>query len=128
MNEISVLIDYVGDRDFIYQKIDGLQVVASVGVEFNGGIDSIRSYMNDIFYKSPDYDPTRSEFNYYERYILLFDKKLNIVEVRKLKSRYTTSEYYDPILINGLKHSTGHWRKTVEGRDWYVYIVGYRVF
>jgi hypothetical protein len=81
-----------------------------------------------IYFTVAAYDPTRAEFNYYEYFILLFDKDLNIVEVRKLKGKHTKSEYYDSILIDGLKQSNSHWHKIVNGKHWYIYIVGYRIF
>ncbi|MDR1003548.1 MAG: hypothetical protein LBL97_00850 [Prevotellaceae bacterium] len=117
-------------KSFFYIREDGsrIKVHSKAGIKFNGDRDSLRHYMNNMFYNSPDYDPDRAEFNYYEYFVLLFDKDLNVIEVRQQKRQYTTSEYYDRIFIDGLKKSKGMWHKTIEGRKWYISIIGYRVF
>ncbi|MDR1004650.1 MAG: hypothetical protein LBL97_06575 [Prevotellaceae bacterium] len=123
---------YTAGTSQFYVKEDGTRVKIPLplkkDIEFNGGKDSLKSYMNHLYYYGPAYDPTLPDFNYNESYYILFDNDLNIIEVRKAKKRPHASEYYDRIFIDGLKKSKNMWHKIIEGRKWYVALVSYRVF
>jgi hypothetical protein len=119
------------NKEVTYQKKDGSKIKAYLGgVEFNGNRDSLRHYLNNIFYNSPYYDSTQEDaFNRREIFFLLFDSELNIVEVRIKRSPYDLSyAYYYHIFIDGLKRSKGQWHKTVKGEKWYIGMIPYLVF
>lgn len=112
----------------IYYRINGRQKTAYPGgVEFNGGRDSLSAYLISKYVNHPDYN--YDEFNVNEYFFMLFDKDLNIKEIRIMHKKYAPKErpYYDSIFINALKSTAGMWHKTVENQKWYIYLHRQRV-
>ena len=121
------IAERIDSTEVYYVKKEGEKLVSYFrGVEFNGGCDSLSAYLNDVYYNHPSY-------NYEEYYMLsiffiLFDKNLNIVEVRIMKRPHNEKFYYDSILIVALKNTTGMWHKTVEDKEWYTYLHRQRIY
>lgn len=106
-----------------YMTLDGRKVIAHIahGVEFNFGKDSLNSYVEKHYYNQEDYDYI--ELNQRIIFSILFDKDLNIVEVRQLPHKFLHKEdCYKKLFVDVLKSTKGMWRKTVEGKEWYVYL------
>ena len=113
----------------LYYPINGEEkTVYFGGVEFNGGRDSLSEYLLSKYVNHPDYN--YNEYNVYEHFFILFDKDLNIKEIRIMHRKYAGKErpYYDTIFINALKGKTGMWRKTVENQKWYIYLHRQRIY
>lgn len=113
----------------LYYPINGEEkTVYFGGVEFNGGRDSLSEYLLSKYVNHPDYN--YNEYNVYEHFFILFDKDLNIKEIRIMHRKYAGKErpYYDTIFINALKGTTGMWRKTVENQKWYIYLHRQRIY
>lgn len=60
-----------------------------------------------------------------ELFIILFDEKLNIIEIRntKLINQNVKSEYFD-IINEKIKNTQGLWKKKKESK-WYYYYINY---
>ena len=115
------------DNKDIYFCEDGKKIIAYFrGVEFNGGRDSLSAYLNDVYYNHPSYN--YEEYYMLSSFFILFDKNLNIVEVRIMKRPHNEEFYYDNILIEALKSTTGMWHKTVDDKEWYIYLHSQRIY
>lgn len=113
----------------LYYSVNGKKKTAYFGgVEFNGGRDSLSEYLLSKYVNHPDYN--YNEYNVYEHFFILFDKDLNIKEIRIMHTKYAGKErpYYDTIFINALKGTTGMWHKTVENQKWYIYLHRQRIY
>jgi len=113
----------------IYYSVNGeKKTVYSGGIEFNSGRDSLSEYLLSKYVNHPDYN--YNEYNVYEHFIILFDKDLNIKEIRIMHRKYAGKErpYYDTIFINALKGTAGMWHKTVENQKWYIYLHWQRIY
>lgn len=105
-----------------YITLEGQRINAYFlnGVEFNAGKDSLENYVKKFYYNQEGYDYV--ELNQRIIFSILFDKKLNIIEVRQIPPRFMRKEeLYKRLITNTLKGTTGMWRKTIENKDWYVY-------
>ena len=124
-NPISYLIE---SRKTIYFFENGKKVIAYLGgVEFNGGQDSLSTYLLTKYVNHPDYN--YNEYNMIEYFFILFDRNLEIKEVRIMKKKQDEKRfYYDNIFIDAFKSTNGMWHKTVEGKRWYIYMHQIRVY
>lgn len=70
-----------------------------------------------------------NEYNIIEHFSVLFDKDLNIVEIRISHRQFANNRrfYYDNVLMEAIKKTKSQWRKTVDGKKWYVCFFSYRV-
>ena len=115
------------DNKNIYYTEKGKKIITYIGeIEFNEGKDSLAAYLNDVYYNHPSYN--YEEYNMWSLFFILFDKNLNIVEVRIMKRPRNEEFYYDSIFIEALKSTAGMWHKTVEGKEWYIYLHGQRIW
>lgn len=117
------------DDRVIYYSANGEKKMAYFGgVEFNGGQDSLSAYLLSRYVNHPDYN--YDEYNVYEYFVILFDKDLNIKEIRIMHKKYAGNErpYYDTIFINELKSTAEMWHKTVENQEWYTYLHRQKVY
>jgi len=117
------------DNKTTYYSENGEKIIAYVGgVEFNGGRDSLSAYLLTKYVNHPSYN--YEEYNVYEYFVILFDKNLDIKEVRIMYRKYADNErfYYDNIFIDALKSTTGMWHKTVENQEWYTYLYRQRIY
>lgn len=109
---------------------NGEKKIAHIGgVEFIEGRDSLISYIKRVYYKNPNYYKY-GEFNVLERFFVLFNKKLEIVEVRIMYRQYANNErfYYDSIFVNAIKSTSGMWYKTVKDKNYYTYLIQIKDF
>ena len=124
---ISYILDQ--NRDAYYRE-DGKKIIAyyNRGVEFNGGRDSLSEYLSEKYVNHPSYD--YHEYNMIEYFIILFNKNLDIIEVRIVyRSGYNNKRfYYDSIFVDAIKSTSEMWHKTVENQEWYVYLHRQRVY
>lgn len=121
-----VIIENVNGEVF-YVKENGERIrVYSKTIEFNGGKDSLSAYLGKKYINHPDYNYT--DYNMLETFFVLFDEKLNIVEVRIMKRPHNEKFYYDSIFIDALKSTKGMWYKIVENKEWYYYMHRQRVY
>jgi hypothetical protein len=118
------IINRIGSDSIIsYIKEDGTTLISYMGgVEFSGGRESLKAYLDSAYYNNPYYD--YSEFNVFEYFYILFDKDLNIEEIRMSYRNYADNKrfYYDSIFVDALKTSTGRWYKTGVDKEWYIYL------
>lgn len=117
------------DNKVIYFSETGEKIRANFGgVEFNGGRDSLSAYLLTKYINHPSY--IYDEYNVYECFYILFDKNLNIKEVRIMDRKYAYNKrfYYDNIFIETLKNTTGMWSKIVDNKEWYIYMHRQRIY
>lgn len=115
--------------EVIYYSVYGEKISANLGgIEFNGGRDSLSTYLLTKYINHPEYN--YQEYNIYERFFVLFDKNMCIKEVRIMYREYANNErfYYDSIFIDALKDTNGMWHKTIENKGWYVYLHSQRIY
>lgn len=114
----------VGDCINFYKE-DGERVCASSnGIEYVYGTDSLLSYISS-YYSDP-----RNNFRDYNRmelFIVLFDEKLKIIEIRntKLINQNIKAEYFD-IINDKIKNTQGLWKKKRDSQ-WYYYPILYKL-
>ena len=124
---INRLLD--DEKTVEYVTLEGRKVIAYVahGVEFNAGKDSLDNYVKRFYYNQEGYDNV--ELNQRIIFSILFDKNLNIIEVRQLPPHFLRKEEcYKKLFANILKKTTGMWHKTIEHKKWYVYWYVTRLF
>jgi len=95
------------------------------GIEFYGGDKRLKNYLDSIYYNNSNYKNKYEDcFNITERFFVLFDKDLNISEIRIMYRKYANNErfYYDSIFVNALKSTNGRWHKTIQNKKWYIYL------
>lgn len=112
-----------------YVTLEGQKVIAYIahGVEFNAGKDSLDNYVKRFYYNQEGYDNV--ELNQRIIFSILFDKNLNIIEVRQLPPHFLRKEeFYKKLFANILKNTTSMWHKTIEHKEWYVYWYVTRLF
>jgi hypothetical protein len=125
-----IIINKVNKDKVTYVRENGERIgVNKRGLEFNGGDDALKTYLDSVFYNNPDYQK-HSEFNVLENFIILFDKDLDIKEVCIMYRDYSnnTRFYYDSIFVDALKNTTGMWHKTVKDKEWYIYLHRQRIY
>lgn len=118
------------DENYCYVTENGEKKVSFLGgVEFNEGRVSLIDYIKRAYYDNPDYHKY-NEFNTLDRFWILFDKNLNIIEVRIMYRPHVKNQnfYYDDIFINAIKNTSGKWHKTVENKKYYVYLIQIRIY
>jgi hypothetical protein len=123
---ISFLLD---DNRDIYYLEDGKRIIAYLrGVEFNGGRDSLSKYLLTKYVNHPSYN--YMEYNIYEYFFILFNKNIEIKEVRIMYRKYNDNKryYYDSIFVDALKNTSGMWHKTTEDKEWYIYFHRQRIY
>lgn len=106
-----------------YVTLGNKKIMAYIanGVEFNAGKDSLDRYVKKFYYNQNDYDYI--ELNQRIVFSILFDKNLNIVEVRQLPHNFLHKEkLYKKLFADTFKKTTGMWHQTVKGKEWYVYL------
>jgi len=122
-----VIIDKVNAKEVSYIKENGERIeVFSKGVGFNGGKDSLSVYLLTKYVNHPNYND--EEYNMLENFFILFDKNLDIVEIRIMKRPRNEKFYYNNIFIEALKSTKGMWHKTVENKEWYYYLHRQRIY
>lgn len=112
-----------------YITLEGQKVIAYIahGVEFNAGKDSLDNYVKRFYYNQEGYDNV--ELNQRIVFSILFDKNLNIIEVRQLPPHFLRKEEcYKKLFIDILNNTAGMWHKTIEHKEWYVYWYITRLF
>ncbi len=123
------IIDSLRGNECVYYSEDGKEITTYLGgVEFNGGRDSLSNYLLKKYVNHPHFN--NEEYNIIEHFILLLNKNLEIKEIRIVyRKGYDNKRfYYDSIFIDALKSTTGMWYKTVEDKEWYVYLHRQRVY
>lgn len=124
------IIEKIDSSKVYYVREDGGKLIANLGgLEFDGGKDSLKTYLDSVFYNNPDYH-NHSEFNVLENFFILFDENMNIEEVRIMYRNYADNKrfYYDSVFVNALKTSTGRWHKTVSNNGWYTKFHRHRIY
>ena len=107
--------------DMEYVRLNGRHLTARfMGVAFKEGKDSLDSYVKRIYYAPQNYDDT--ELNQRIIFSILFDKHLNVTEVRQLYPPFGRDpERFKKMFVDIFKGTNGMWTKEVEGYDFYVY-------
>jgi hypothetical protein len=115
-------------NNFFYCKtLNNKKIIAPIdGVKFNGGEELLKNYLDSAYYNSPVYN--HIDYNIIEFYYLLFDKDLNIREVRVLDLHKRPNDYdkirqsINVVLIDALQNTEGQWMEKIPDKKWYVYI------
>ena len=93
--------------------------VRRFGVEFRGGRDSLYDYVMSAYYKQVN---DNSDYSQTILFDILFDKELQIKEIRQLPRKFMYKEERNHKLFTSiLKSTSGKWYKLVEGDNWYLY-------
>lgn len=123
-----LVIEKVDSANVYYKKEDNTEIIAHLGgIEFNGGKEALKAYIDSAYYNNPHYN--YNEFNILERFHILFAKDLSIEEVRILYRESDSKFYYESILIDALKNTTGRWHKTTkEDKEWYTYLHSQKIY
>jgi hypothetical protein len=119
----------LNDNKVFYYPETGERIISNFGgVEFKGGKDSLSAYLLTKYVNHPSYN--YEEYGVYECFFILFDKNLDIKEVRIMYRKYAENKrfYYDSIFIEALKNTAGMWHKTVENKEWYTYLHRQRIY
>ena len=116
------------NHEMEYVMLNGCHLTARfMGVAFKEGKDSLDRYVKRIYYAPQNYDDT--ELNQRIIFLILFDKHLNILEVRQLHPPFGRNpEKFKKMFVNIFKGTNGMWIKEVEGYDFYVYGYGTHLF
>lgn len=113
---------------------DTLEVECSHTVEFIGGKDSLRSYLNAHYYGYVG--PDAIELNQLAYFTVLLNDDLSVIETRILNPANPTNAYaikppLDSVFIAALNASSGHWKK-IDPNDslpkYHMTAVSYRIF
>ena len=124
------IIYLLDENKAVYYREDGFKIIVHYnrGVEFIGGKDSLSVYLLTKYINHLSYN--HLEYNVHENFFILFDKNLDIKEVRIMYRNNANNErfYYDNIFIDALKNTVGMWNKIVEDAEWYVYLHRQRIY
>ena len=103
------------------------RIIAPInGIEFLGGNEALKNYLDSIYYNHPTYNGLNT--NLIEFFYILFDESLNIKEVRVLEFEKRSKEYeyiqnkIRTIYKDALLNSKGLWIKRKMNSKWYIYI------
>lgn len=124
------IIRNTNDSTSEYISENGQTIIVYInGIEFNGGKEYLKQYLDSCFYSNPNYYK-HSEFNVVERFFILFDSELNIRDVRIMYRSYGDNKryYYDRIFVDAIKNTIGKWHKIVEDKKWYIYFHHQRIY
>lgn len=126
----SMIVDYDTINKFTtvdYFTLNGQKISASSGIEYSGGRDSLRQYFKRMYYKLVN--PTYDELNQRVFLCILFDKHLNIREIRFFPPKLLyRREYYERLFTKIAKSTQGEWNATIKKQDWYFYFFGDHFF
>ncbi|WP_291528470.1 hypothetical protein [Bacteroides sp. UBA939] len=124
-----VIIDKVSNKSVFYIRENGERIKCSKGIEFDGGREALKGYLDSVYYNNPNYHKY-SEFNVLETFIILFDEYLNIKEVRIMHRYYADNErfYYDSLFVNALQNTNGKWYENIQNKKWYYYLHRQRIY
>ena len=110
-----------------YLTLDKKRILVNPEIEYIEGRDSLNRYCRRKYYEL--ISPTYNELNYVVLLSILFDKHLNIKEIRIIKPIFPYHrEYYENLFIQIAKSTQGKWKKTTENRDWYIHFIAERFF
>ncbi len=106
--------------ELIYYLETGEKIIATDnGVEFCEGRDSLSNYLLIKYVNHPNY--SWIDYNMRIFFVILFDKDLEIKEVR-ISNRYDKHRYpFEDIFIQELKNTEGMWCKLKPEKEWYYY-------
>lgn len=109
---------------------DTIEVVDGPTVEFIGGKDSLRSYLDSHYYGYVGSDS--EELNLMAYFVVLLDADLNVMETRIMNRTNTAIKPpLDSLFVGALNASSGHWQK-VNPNDslprYHMTAVSYRIF
>ena len=96
-------------------KVDLLQ-----RVQFKEGKDSLENFVRKLYYNQENYDYI--DINQRVIFVILFDKDLNILEIRQMPPKlWHKQEEYKLLFTKILKSTTGMWETHVADQEWYIY-------
>lgn len=109
---------------------DTIEVEDGPTVEFIGGKDSLRSYLDSHYYGYVGSDS--EELNLMVYFVVLLDGDLNVMETRLMNRAETAIKPpLDSLFVGALNASSGHWQK-VNPNDslprYHMTAVSYRIF
>lgn len=122
--------DLTGTTYYYTLTGDTLEVGNRPTVEFIGGKDSLRSYLDTHYYGYVGSDS--EELNLMAYFVVLLDADLNVMETRIMNRANTAIQPpLDSLFIGALNASSGHWRK-VNPKDalprYHMKAISYRIF
>ena len=106
--------------EYVTAAGEKLTAYLSADLHFAEGRDSLNRYVRRLFYNQEDYDG--EEYHQRVYFYILFDRELNIVEVRQIPPQFMHKpREYNRLFSEILKSTSGMWRNDgVAGKDWYV--------
>lgn len=111
----------------IYIRQAGEKINVNLNVEFKGGIDSLNTFCDSLYYNRADYN--YREINEYVVFYILFDNNLRIQDIR-IHSRLLENcgKYdYNSLFKRILIQTEGKWKlKTSSSKTWYLYVGSHR--
>lgn len=116
-------------KKVIYFSQNGERIRTSFGgVEFNGGSDSLSTYLLSKYVDHPEYN--YEEYNVYEYFVVFLDKNLDVKEVRIMNRKLTDKDtyHYSHIFIDALKNTSGKWHKIIKNQEWYIYLHRQKIY
>lgn len=98
----------VGKKNYIVYHFDNTSQKVSTGVVYKGGFDKFQQYQDSLYWRFYN----GMEMNVTCWYTLLFDKQLNIKEVKIVRRNgYNNSRYnFDQLIKRILLSTEGNWR------------------
>lgn len=116
-------------NEILYVTKQGCEFwAASNRIEFAGGRDAFRSYIDSCYYSRPNYD--YNELNHLISLCILIDSHLDVKETRIIRRTYDNSRYnIDNLFIDAVARTNGRWRIEKEDKKGlYIYIIQLRVY
>lgn len=112
--------DSVSQMEYITLTNQKLKVDLLQRVQFKEGKDSMENFVRKLYYNQENYDYI--EINQRVIFVILFDKDLNILEIRQMPPKlWHKQEEYKLLFTKILKSTTGMWETHVADQEWYIY-------
>ena len=116
---------HIDEWEYITSEGQKLIVNMPNDLKFKEGKDSLDLYVRYSYYMQTQFD---DGYTQYIRFFILFDKDLNVVEVRQFPPGFTHKEKLTrPLFVEILKSTSGMWHTMTTNKKWYVAFYGLRI-
>ena len=116
---------HIDEWEYITSEGQKLIVNVPQDLKFKEGQDSLNQYVRYWYYMLTQFD---DGYTQYIRFFILFDKDLNVVEVRQFPPGFKHKEKQTkPLFVKILKSTSGMWHTMETNKKWYVTICGVRI-
>ncbi len=122
-----IVMNKIFNNTYVCTTLNNQEIIAPIdGVQFIGGDDNLRIYLDSIYYNHPTF--VGDHCNLIEFFYILFDDNLKIKEVRVIEFQKRSKEYEQTenrvrlLFKEALYKTEGLWIKNVPDSKWYVYL------